>query len=146
LGLTELPVTGRVYVDSQIVIYLVEEHPDYLRRVKPLWERAESGEIALITSALAVMECLVIPYRLSDAERAKDYEYGFFHSEIETVEVDLNILRRAAQLRATSPGLRTPDAIHVATAFEAQCSYIVTNDLHINAFPDLSVVYLQDVS
>jgi predicted nucleic acid-binding protein len=144
--LTSLPTEGRVCIDSQIIIYLVEKHPDYLAKIRPLWERAASGRLALLASALTVMECLVIPYRNSDEDVVRDYEYAFLGSEIQTVEVSITILRRAAQMRAIMPNLRTPDAIHMATALESGCPYLVTNDRHIQPTSKLSVVNLSELS
>ena len=55
------------------------------------------------------------------------------------------VLRRGAQLRAAAPTLRTPDAIHAATALEAGCAMFLTNDTDFRTVPGLPVTVLNDV-
>ncbi len=50
----------------------------------------------------------------------------------------------AAQLRATS-GLKTPDAIHAATALEHGCTLFVTNDPAFRRLTTVPVVILGDL-
>lgn len=49
----------------------------------------------------------------------------------------------AAALRARH-GVRTPDALQVATALSARCAVFVTNDGRLPAIPGLRVVQLDD--
>lgn len=50
---------------------------------------------------------------------------------------------RMARLRA-SPGLRTPDAIHVATALEWGAQAFLTNDAGLRQAPGIEVLLLSD--
>ena len=133
MGLNKLPDSGKVFVDSQIVIYIVEQHPIYADQVQSLWERAKLGRISLVSSTLALMECLVLPYRESDAKRISDFEFAFFQSEIQTIDISTEILKQASRIRAAVPSCRTPDAIHVATAIMSRCDSLVTNDSKVEA-------------
>jgi predicted nucleic acid-binding protein len=54
------------------------------------------------------------------------------------------ILRQAAQLRATTK-LRTPDALHAATALDAGCALFVTNDVGFRGVTGLPLVILDDL-
>ena len=56
-----------------------------------------------------------------------------------------DVLRRAAQLRATITRLRTPDAVHAATALEVGAALFVTNDYDFRGVPGLPVTVLQDL-
>ena len=54
----------RVYLDSCIVIYLVEEHLDYAPRLDTiLADLSKDTEIFLQVSDLTELECLVLPFR-----------------------------------------------------------------------------------
>ena len=44
----------RVYVDTNIVVYFLEKHPDWFAEVLPLFEMAARGEVALVTSEFTV--------------------------------------------------------------------------------------------
>ena len=54
-------------------------------------------------------------------------------------------LREAARLRATIPGLKTPDVIHAATALLNGCALFVSNDTGFRRIPGLPLVLLDDV-
>jgi predicted nucleic acid-binding protein len=60
------------------------------------------------------------------------------------VPISQNLLKEAAQLRATT-NLRTPDAIHLATALDTGSTVFITNDRRIRQISNLSVIVLQDV-
>jgi len=79
------------------------------------------------------MECLVLPYRESNAQRISDFEFAFFQSEIQSIDVSIEILKQASRIRAAVPGCRTPDAIHVATAILSECDFLVTNDSKVES-------------
>jgi predicted nucleic acid-binding protein len=57
----------------------------------------------------------------------------------------LAILEAAARLRASSPGLHTPDAIHLATAMDASCEVFLTNDRRMKAAAPPAVISLDDL-
>ncbi len=56
----------------------------------------------------------------------------------------VQILREAARLRAITK-LRTPDAIHAATALQIGCALFVTNDKGFKNVPSLPHVILDDL-
>jgi len=55
-----------------------------------------------------------------------------------------SILRDAAQLRATTK-LKPPDAIHGATAQQAGCVLLITNDTNFRGTLGLPLVILDDL-
>src|SRR3954453_9814171 len=58
--------------------------------------------------------------------------------------IALSTLREAARLRATTK-LKTPDAIHAATAQQAGCVLFVSNDLDFRGVAGFSLVILDDL-
>jgi predicted nucleic acid-binding protein len=56
-----------------------------------------------------------------------------------------SVLREAAQLRAIIPALKTPDAIHAATALLHGCVLFISNDVGFRRVPGLLLVLLDDV-
>jgi predicted nucleic acid-binding protein len=51
---------------------------------------------------------------------------------------------RAAELGGKT-GMRTPDAIHLASAMESPCQSFITNDRKIKSYGNVSVVYVSDL-
>lgn len=145
VGLTEHLGPGRVAVDTAVFIYFIEEHPRYLSLIEPLFAEAEAGVRELVTSALTLLEVLVVPYRAGDLQLAERYEAVFSRSRgLRVVDLDRGQLRTAAQIRAMH-GVRTPDALQLAAAFSARCPVFLTNDRRLPALPGLRVVQLNDL-
>jgi uncharacterized protein len=118
----------RVYLDSCIAIYLIEEHPDHLSNIEKLIATTPDGEFAI--SDLTVMECLVGPLRSKN--QALDEKYRQWFESIIVFPITRSVFAEAAKLRAELPSLRTPDAIHLATAFHFNCDELWTNDERLN--------------
>jgi predicted nucleic acid-binding protein len=128
VGTLTLPASGLVYLDAQVVIYSVETHADYWPLLQPLWQAAQARALQLVSSELTLMETLVGPLRSGDTRLSTAYEQLFPSPEMQPLSITTAVLREAARLRAAVPPLRTPDAIHAATALLAGCVLFVTND------------------
>ena len=99
----------------------------------------------VVTSELTVMETLVKPFQTQDqALEAACRAVLFSTSDVLLVPVSRVILEQAARLRA-STGLKTPDAVHAATALDAGCTLFVTNDAAFRRVTGLNVVALHEL-
>ena len=142
MGLIADIAPGALAVDTAIFIYFIEEEPRYLPLVMPLFEEADRGERELVTSAVSLLEVLVVPYRAGDAQLAERYEVLLTRSRgVRVVDVSRDQLRAAAQLRAAT-GMKTPDALQVAAALSAECRTFLTNDRGLPPVPGLRIVQL----
>jgi predicted nucleic acid-binding protein len=63
---------------------------------------------------------------------------------IQLIAINETILKLAAQLRSTS-SLKTPDAIHAATALNHGCTMFLTNDAGLRNVPGLATIVLKDL-
>lgn len=144
MGQLNLPSSATIYLDTQVIIYTVEANPNYYSLLQPLWLKFQTGEIELMTSELTLLETLVFPLRNANTILVRDYEQLLLSSEIELVPITQSVLRAAANLRANT-NLKTPDAIHAATAISEGCTLFLTNDNGFRNVPNLSVVILSDV-
>ncbi len=115
--------TTRIYLDSCLVIYLVEEHSAFYELVHRAIVETPSAEFCI--SSLVEMECLVGPLKLRDSELVASYEN--FFATMTRLRVPDSAYRTAAQLRANH-GLKTPDALHLAIALYHGCDQLWSND------------------
>ena len=107
---------GLVAIDTTVFIYFIEEDPRFLPLVDPLFREADQGTRELVTSALTLLEVLVVPYRVGNRLLADRYEALLTRSRgIRIVDLTRDQLRAAAQLRATT-GIKTPDALQLVAA------------------------------
>ena len=135
---------GPVALDTSIFIYFIEENPNYLPLVEPLFEAIDAGELEAVTSSLTLLEVLVIPFRFSNGALIDRYETLLTKSQgLRLVDLDRDFLRAVAQVRASTRA-KTPDAIQLAAAMAAGCSVFLTNDDRIPALPGLRVLLLDD--
>jgi predicted nucleic acid-binding protein len=145
VGLTEALGAGPIAVDTALFIYLIEEHPHFLAPVRDLFARADAGEIELVTSALTLLEVLVVPLRAGDRTLAAKYDALLTRSRgVRIVDLTRDQLRTAAQLRAQFSALRTPDALQLAAAIGANCTSFVTNDRRLPAPDGVRVLQLSE--
>jgi predicted nucleic acid-binding protein len=144
MGSLTLRVGDRVYVDTPLLTYTVERHPIYEPLLRPVWRAAARGDAEIATSELTLLEAMVMPERNDNRLLLASYERFLHGPGVKMAPIDRTVLRRAISLRAHR-GLKTPDAIHAATALEAGCTLFVTNDPHFRRGPGLIVVVLDDV-
>lgn len=139
--ITELGV-GCVAVDTAIFIYFIEENPQFLPEILPLFKQADQGKRELITSALTLLEVLVVPYRAGNRRLAERYEALLTRSRgIRLVELSHDQLRAAAQLRAAT-SIKTPDALQLVAAIGGGCATFLTNDRRLPPVPGLRILEL----
>ncbi len=144
MGALTLPASSLVYVDTQIVIYSVEKHPNYWPFLHPLWAASQAGNIEIMSSELILLETLVGPLKSGDLPLAASYEQLLTSTEIRLIPISAALLRSAAQLRAGF-NLKVPDALHAATALAAGCTLFLTNDPAFRRVAGLSCIVLDDV-
>ncbi len=145
MGSLILPASGPVYADAQIFIYSVEKHPTYAPVLRPLWEAVSRGVFEVVSSELTLLETLIGPMKQGDALLEADYENLYLSPGIRLLPITLPILRVGARHRAHLGRLRTPDALHAATAGSCACTLFLTNDAVFRHVPGLPVVILDDV-
>jgi predicted nucleic acid-binding protein len=136
---------GTLYLDSNIIIYIVEREPRSYPILSAILARANTGQIKLLSSELAILECLVVPLRNQDDELIRDYSNILLSSDIKLIPVSVDVLLEAARLRALNPRLRIPDAIHWATAILGQANYLLTNDADFLRFLGTLGLGIQDI-
>lgn len=142
-GLT-LPDSGMVYLDTNSIIYSVERIEPYRSLLLPVWGAAQAGDFAIVTSDLTLHEVLVKPLKDGNARLEDGFRNLLLHSaEVQLLPISHAVLERAASLRATL-NIKTPDAIHAATALLAGCGLFLTNDEGFRRVPGLTLRMLKD--
>jgi len=131
-----------VAVDTMIFIYSFEEHPVYLPLLRRFFQAVEKGVLEATTSTITVTECLVQPYRRKDMALAGRYMVLFRNfPHLSVLPVTDEVAERAAILRAAY-GLKTPDAIQLATAVISASHAFLTNDERIPEVEGIQVLTL----
>jgi predicted nucleic acid-binding protein len=114
---------GLIYLDTCLVIYLVERHARWGGPVAEAMAGAADARFGI--SPLVKCDCLVGPLKRGDPvlERAYTELFAVFMS----LAMPEPVYLQAAQLRARF-NLRTPDALHLSCAQHHRCEALWTND------------------
>lgn len=134
----------RVALDTNILIYHLEDHPTWSDFTTRLFDRIESGRLHAIVSALALHEVLTGVHKSGFGDQAPTYRNLLLSfPNLSVVPFDAECAAISAELKARH-GLRTPDAIHLATAIHAGAEAFVTNDEAFRKVDDIKVRFPGD--
>ena len=139
-----LPSHGAIYLDTSAIIYSVERNEPYLTLLAPAWRQAEARQIAVVCSELVIAETLVRPMREGNTDLEVAFRAVFAAPEVQLVPATRHLWENTARLRAET-GMKTPDALHAATALRAGCDLFVTNDTDFRRVEGLPIVVLDDL-
>lgn len=117
---------SRIFWDSNLFIYLLEDYPEYSQAVTDLRQKMLARGDRLLTSALTLGEILVKPSALGDLALCQLYEDILGKTAL-LLPFDLASARRYAVIRRNR-SVKAPDAIQLACAGEAGVDLFVTND------------------
>ncbi len=123
-----------VYLDSSIVIYLVQRHPVYAGIID---QALALESVVTATSPLVRLEVLVKP--MQSAGHGLVELFHQFMNTTRNLSINDATFDQALELRARHH-LKTPDALHLAVARQYQCDQFWTNDNRLrDAAGELSV-------
>lgn len=135
----------RAYLDTNIFIYLIEDHPKYQAKISELIKHLDEIGCDLVTSEFTVAECLVKPFADNDKKSISAYQENLQTSEFLTVEpVTRNVLINAAMLRG-KVGNKMPDSIHLATALLSECDLFIGNDKGLKITDEIDSLILSEL-
>lgn len=134
-----------MYLDTAPLIYWVEGNSNYIAKMVWIVDLIESTPMQAVTSVVTYSEAMSLPLRAGKPELAHQY-YEIFTSRDDytqlTVTAEIAILAAAIRARYR---LRTPDAIHAATAIASGCDAFLTNDHKLRVVQELNVLVLDDL-
>lgn len=144
MGSLELPASGSVYLDASAFIYSVERIEPYQALIEPVWRQAQAGKFTVVSSELVVSEVLVRPLRDRNIVAESLFRALLGANEMQLIAATRSMWEETARLRALTR-LRTPDALHAATARLAGCTLFVTNDNDFRRVEGLPIAVLDDL-
>ncbi|MGC9292531.1 MAG: type II toxin-antitoxin system VapC family toxin [Acidobacteriaceae bacterium] len=118
---------SRIYWDTMLFVYWLEDNPQYAPRVQQIYERMEQRRDTLCTSAFTLGELLVGPYKAKRASEGEAIRRYFQTSRMELLPFDAQTAEKYAHIRAEH-NVTSADAIHLATAAQAHADLFLTND------------------
>jgi predicted nucleic acid-binding protein len=137
LDFADLPEQALLLIDSAPIIYVLEHHPQFRPRFRPLFEAQEAGRLRFAVTTITTIEVLTGPLRKGDEALAEHYRATL--DTWQTVELSTDIAEHAARLRA-SLRFSLADAIQAASALAINAAALVTHDRDFSRLRSLRVI------
>lgn len=111
------------YLDANVIIRLLEGEPNVVTALRNVVDQDD----AFCTSEISLIECRCKPMRDRNDSLLEIYDAFFSSPSVTLISVDREIVDAATSLRAEW-NLRTPDAIHAASAIRSSVDRFLTAD------------------
>lgn len=132
-------------IDTALLIYLFEDSVDFADASAKIMKKVEDGKYSAIFSCIGMIELMTGPKKLGRIDLAHEYKVRLMEfPNLRIIGINENIVDIASTLRAKY-GIRTPDAIHIATAIDGGANSFITNDKLLQKIKEIKVVLLSDV-
>ncbi len=118
---------SRIYWDTMLFLYLLEDHPVYAPRVRQLLERSYKRRDSLFTSYLALGEVLAGAEKSPQPEKAMAVRQTLQEMGFSYLPFDGGAVGVFSRLRARQK-LGVADSIHLACAASAGIDLFLTGD------------------
>lgn len=128
-----------LYLDACCIIYLLEaSSPFHAKVVRRLAAHSAMPGAELVSSRLSRIECRTKPLRDGNTALLARYEAFFTARRFRLAELGPAVIEEATQLRAKY-GLKTPDALHLATGILEKADVFLTGDQQLQRCTELQV-------
>jgi predicted nucleic acid-binding protein len=131
--------------DTAPLIYFIEQNPTYIAVMRAIMQQVATGNPNGKASVLVLTEVLNHPLQTGNTQLAQQYENVLIKSrDFRLIPIDDTVARKAAELRAKY-NLKTPDALHVASAITSGCDALLTNDNGLKRVTEATILILDDL-
>ena len=135
-----------IALDTAVWIYHFEGSPAHGQAADSVLEAVAQGRVEGLASEFVLLELLVAPLKKGTPDIADEIELALLHfPHLHLAPVTREVFVRAAEIRARH-GMRTPDAIMLATALECGATLAVTNDAAWRKIQEIDVLLLRDLN
>ena len=139
---------NKVFLDTALFIYFIEKdsnNPHYFDNMKQFFEEGYRENKEFLTSVITMAEYFVFPYRNQKMSYIDSFHRLVDTLDMEIAEVDQEIAKKAAQIRAQYKNFKAMDALQLATACVTGCDLFLTNDKQLKQFTEIKCVTVDDL-
>lgn len=137
----------KVFVDTAPFIYFIEKNannPQYYDKVKNFFMSGYNSK-EFVTSVITMEEYFVFPYRINNHSYIDMFNRLVATINMEIIEVNQEIAKKAAQIRAEYKGFKAMDAIQLAVACLEGCDLFLTNDKQLRQFTEIKCITVDEL-
>ena len=138
----------KVFVDTAPFIYFIEKdsnNPQYYEKVKAFFKYGYDSDKRFVSSVITMEEYFVFPYRNKAYSLIDMFNRLVATTDMEIVEINQEIAKKAAQIRAEYKGFKAMDALQLATACLSGCDLFLTNDKQLKQFREIKCITVEEL-
>ena len=134
----------RVVIDTNVLIYLFEDHPRYGRVAEFILDEAACGSFSGVITPITIAELLVKPLEADRPDLADTYRNILGNlPNIEAADCTFDVGVMAGALRAKH-GVPLPDAFQAAVAMQSPRPMLITNDRRMRKISEVRSILLSE--
>lgn len=135
---------NRVFLDTTPLIYFLDDDPHFGDKTRLILEEILSSERDVVSSVITCTEYLVYPYRTDNRQKIDAFFEFIGDCGVDLYGIDVDIARRAAEIRAEYRDFKAMDALQLAAAVHADCDVFLTNDKQLRQFRELKRLTVEE--
>ena len=134
-----------VFFDTSPLIYYLDGIEPFASKVEKYLLSAMDENSSLYTSTITDMEYLVYPYRKNNLVKISAYKSFLANAHFMKVGINEKMAETAAQIRAKYSGIKSMDALQLASAIICGCNVFLTNDKQLRQVDEIQVLLVDDL-
>lgn len=138
----------KAFVDTAPFIYFIEKdsnNPQYYNKVKRFFQKGYENDKKFVSSVNTMEEYFVFPYRNKAFSFIDMFNRLVLTMNIEISEIDQEIAKKAAQIRAEYKGFKAMDALQLSVACLTECDLFLTNDKQLKQFKEIKCITVDEL-
>ena len=139
---------NKAFVDTAPFIYFIEKNvnnPQYYDKVKNFFMNGYENNKEFVTSVITMEEYFVFPYRNNNYSLIAMFHRLVAVTDMEIIEINQEIAKKAAQIRAEYKSFKAMDALQLATACVRNCDLFLTNDKQLRQFKEIKCITVDEL-
>jgi predicted nucleic acid-binding protein len=139
----EIEGVKRLFLDTAPVIYYIEKDPNFYSLVEPIFHKLIARDFQAVSSPITLLECSIYPCQKEFIDRQQDFEdILVWDDNTNFTLIDEKIAIEAVRIRIKY-GLKTPDAIQIATAIVSDCDAFFTGDAALSKVTEIRSIVVK---
>ena len=135
---------NRVFLDTTPLIYFLDADEHFGEKTRQILEGIIEADGEIVSSVITCTEYLVYPYRTGNREKVDAFFDFIEDCDIDLYEIDVEIAKKAAQIRAEYKDFKAMDSLQLAVAVCSGCETFLTNDKQLRQFKELNCVTVEE--
>lgn len=135
---------NKVFLDTTPIIYFLDNDINFGDRTRNIFEEILENDKQLVTSTITCTEYLTFPYKMNNTEKIRAFFDFVTDCEIPLYAVNVEIAKKAAEIRAKYRDFKTMDALQLASACVQGCELFLTNDKQLRQFKEIRCVTVEE--